>query len=848
MKQISFACWALALIGLPFILPAAAQDAAMPLDQALDYLPGYELGQSRAPLTVISEALIAAYKDPEALKPIEDRFIALLQGDATDDAKRYICRELEWAGTARCVPAVAALLYNETLCNFAAWTLTGIQAPEAAAALRVALPDLPNALKHEAAGALGRKRDPEAVPVLVGLLAGNLAEGDEAIAIAAARALGEIGDPEAGTLLLVSRDSTASEALREVLGDAALRCAERMDGVEAILIYTALFSLDESGHIRAGALNGLVRVQPEQALAHLQKALSDPNRTLAQAAATFVRDLPGSEATAAFAEMLPTAPKEKQFLLIEALSGRGDPAAVSAVIAAYDQGDEEIRMAAMKALGVLGDASAVPLLLSAAVEAPLTMKRYAREVLALLPGPDVNEKLLQLAESADGAKRIEALRALGGRRVFDAKPLMMRMADVPDNDTRTIALRALRVIGGEEDLPALLEHLNAAAEDDHRSEVERAVVAIAERINPPDRRADVVLKALPEATNPAARLALLRVLGGIPNEASLAALRDALKDNHPEVRRTAMNGLAGWPTDAPKDDLLAMVKSPMAPEDRAPAFEGYVRLLRGAATPSADELAARYAEAMQLAQDQGEKRLILSGIAELATAGTLEMAHAARSDAEVAEEAMLALIRIARAAVGAYPEKVSALLTPLLEETADEQRRAQIQETLNLAAGFGDYLVAWDLSGPYSIEGQSATMIFDASFPPEEGGGVWRMAPMGLNDPRPWVVNLAAAIGGEECVAYLRTRIHSPKTQAAVLELGTNDGVKVWLNGQVVHAINTGRVLEPSQDKVRINLNEGWNILLLAVYQQGGDWGACARLTAPDGAPLSGVKVAVGQN
>lgn len=847
MKCIKTALWALLLTGLTAMMPLAAEDAAMTLEQALDYLPGYELGQSRAPLTLISEALIAAHNNPDALKQIEDRFIGMLEGAATDDAKRYICRELEWAGSAHCVPAIAALLHNETLSNFAAWTLTAITAPEAAAALREALPKLPDALKPEAAGALGRKRDAEAVPALAGLLAGNLAEGNEAVAIAAARALGDIGDAEAGKFLMVTRDGTASKALREVMSDGALRAAEGLEGLDAVLIYTALLSTGEAGHIRAGALNGLVRVQPEQALDHILNALAAPDRTLAQAAATFVRDLPGSEATAAFSNMLPSAPKENQLLLIEALAGRGDPAAVSAVMEAYAQGDEDLRMAAMKTLGVLGDASAVPLLLEAAVDAPIAMKRYARDVLAILPGADVNESLLQLAESGDGAKRLEALRALGGRRAFEAKPLMMRMATVPDTDTRTIALRALRVIGAEEELPALLEQLSAAQNDDHRGEVERAIVAIAERINPPDRRADVVLTALPGATNPNARLALLRILGGIPNDASLTVLREALKEANPELRRTAMNGLASWPNDTPKDDLLAMLKSPPAPEDRAPAFEGYVRLLRGATTPSADELAARYAEAMQMAQDQGEKRLILSGIANLAAAGTLELTHAARSDAEVAEEATLALVRIARAAAGAYPEKVSALLTPLQNEITDDTLRAQIQETLNLCKGFGDYLAAWEYSGPYAIEGQSATMIFEESFPPEQGGGIWRIAPMGMNDPRPWVVNLAAIVGGEERVAYLRTRIHSPKTQAAVLELGTNDGTKVWLNGDIVHAINTGRVLEPGQDKVNVTLNEGWNTLLLAVYQQGGDWGACARLTAPDGAALPGLETAVGQ-
>jgi hypothetical protein len=41
------------------------------------------------------------------------------------------------------------------------------------------------------------------------------------------------------------------------------------------------------------------------------------------------------------------------------------------------------------------------------------------------------------------------------------------------------------------------------------------------------------------------------------------------------------------------------------------------------------------------------------------------------------------------------------------------------------------------------------------------------------------------------------------------LELGSDDGVKVWLNQKLVHAKNVARALRPGSDKVNVALNAG---------------------------------------
>ncbi len=89
--------------------------------------------------------------------------------------------------------------------------------------------------------------------------------------------------------------------------------------------------------------------------------------------------------------------------------------------------------------------------------------------------------------------------------------------------------------------------------------------------------------------------------------------------------------------------------------------------------------------------------------------------------------------------------------------------------------------------------------------------------------------------------AYLRCKVYSEKEQEATLELGSNDGVKVWLNGQAVHSNNILRMWKPDDDKVRVTLKQGWNALMLKVTTKGGPWGVSTRFVDEDGKTLHNV-------
>jgi hypothetical protein len=82
-----------------------------------------------------------------------------------------------------------------------------------------------------------------------------------------------------------------------------------------------------------------------------------------------------------------------------------------------------------------------------------------------------------------------------------------------------------------------------------------------------------------------------------------------------------------------------------------------------------------------------------------------------------------------------------------------------------------------------------------------------------------------------ESAAYAHVYVYSPTTRPAKLLLGSDDGIKAWVNG--VNVITKDRYGGWAPDRYIANtsLNSGWNQLLCKVSQEGGDYRFSARFT-----------------
>ncbi len=122
-----------------------------------------------------------------------------------------------------------------------------------------------------------------------------------------------------------------------------------------------------------------------------------------------------------------------------------------------------------------------------------------------------------------------------------------------------------------------------------------------------------------------------------------------------------------------------------------------------------------------------------------------------------------------------------------------------------------EFVTVWQVTGPYSKEGASGMDLFDVAFGPEKDpeGTVWKEMPMGKGGFDSKFVNLGKLFEGEQRVAYMKTTVLSEKKQPVFLEIGSDDGVKVWVNGGLVHQNKVDRGHNQGEDVVEANLNGG---------------------------------------
>ena len=102
----------------------------------------------------------------------------------------------------------------------------------------------------------------------------------------------------------------------------------------------------------------------------------------------------------------------------------------------------------------------------------------------------------------------------------------------------------------------------------------------------------------------------------------------------------------------------------------------------------------------------------------------------------------------------------------------------------------------------------------------------WTLAELPQNGNLDEIANLMEVEGGlDDITAYGLVTLVADETKEVTLLAGSDDSIKVWLNGEVVHtnAVNRGR--SRWQDEFTVNLRQGDNLLLVKVSDRGGGWG-----------------------
>jgi len=546
----------------------------------------------------------------------------------------------------------------------------------------------------------------------------------------------------------------------------------------------------------------------------LAAALSDAD--LAGDAVQALAVNPSEEAGTALRAALATTDGATKVQVVQALGQRKDAKAVPALIAEVGKGSAEVRLAAIAALGAIGDPSATGVMGEALGKGDEREQRAAFDA------------WLHLGEALLAAGKTTEARSVYLRGVGSAKEPAQRQATII----------GLGKSGTPEDAGAFIAGLTDADAQVRRC-AEEALVSL------PGEQAGAAIAEATRTAKPETKVALLTVLSRRDEPAGKRAIEAATKDADVSVRVRALELLDRLGDPAVRDTLLEGTKA-----GNGVALAAYVRqadAVRDGGKP--DDARPMYLTALECAKTDELKSLALYGLAGVPQADLLPLVEPLLNNDGTREAALRVYTAIASRLVGeGDQERGKQMLLRALElgpsrgltgEIVGKLRGLAVDVDPAHAAGF---ISKWWVIGPFPGES------IDADLPPEKA--IDLAAPIKVGDRElTWtqhqtidpmgIVSFAALVQPNTNVtAYMYGEVTVEQAQDVLLKCGSDDGMKLWLNGKQIHRAPQPRSLKVDEDTIEAHLEAGVNKVLVKVVQGGGGWEACIRLTDRNGKAL----------
>ncbi len=582
-------------------------------------------------LTTLSLLTISA----TAVADEEQALIEVLQSDAPQREKAMTCKRLAVWGTAKAVPSLAALLPDPELTSWARIALEAIPDASADKALREAMAKVEGLPLIGVINSIGVRRDAQAVEGLIG----RMRDPDAGVAMAAAAALGRIGDQEATAALRQAMADT-SGAVRSAVAEGCILCAEKLmangNAAESAELYDEVRSADLPKQRLVEATRGAILARAADGIPLLLEQLKSNDKVMVSVGLMAARELSGPGVSEKLMAMLGEVSTDQQALLILAMADRGDADAMPAMLETAQNGPVTMRVAALEVLKSLGDASCVPVLLSVATDTNKQVAEAALVALKALPGKEVDADLVARLNSAEDAERLALIELVGLRRI-DAIPPLLEAVDSPDSEMRSVALTALGQVAKLEDLSVLIGRVLDSPYPEDNPVALKALQAACVRM--PDREvcAEKLAAAL-EAAPSVAKDVLLETLATMGGANALRAVDAAAMSTDVQLQDTATRLLGSWMT---VDAGPVLLKLATASEGRykVRALRGYIRIVRQFLMPEAQR-AAMSRKAWEAAERDIERRMVLQVLERYPSIDMLEIAVEAAKIPGVRDEAI----------------------------------------------------------------------------------------------------------------------------------------------------------------------------------------------------------------
>lgn len=422
------------------------------------------------------ELVVAAAAAPGVKRGLadinSDLLYCLKRKNVSDEAKKYMLRQLALVGNSRAVPTLTKFLLGSDamLGEAARKALDKIEGPQAAAALRRGYADAEGERRKPFIRAIARRSDTASVAMIRKTLAGD----DAALAREAAFAVGRLGDSQALSILEKAY-SAVDDGIVKVEIENSLLSLESME--EDLLV--SIFENSSSPSNRRSALSKLVAVENASSVEALEAAISDADRLTRSLAIRLAAESGRPDYSRIALGRANEMNDDDLAVLLSSLGAVDKSVAERIAIRAFDRGNETLMALALDGLGEYGSSLSIDLLLSAFGKKSRVLQTKAAVAIAKLSTIKMDRRLSEMLASGSLDEVETALELLEYRQMPRAKERILALVAGEDPDRIKAALRTLASIASESDL----ERLEIIAED-APEEPRGWIVAILKKLAP----------------------------------------------------------------------------------------------------------------------------------------------------------------------------------------------------------------------------------------------------------------------------------------------------------------------------------------------------------------------------
>lgn len=593
--------------------------------------------------------------------------------------KAKACQRLAVVGNKDAVPALAALLSDETLNLYARFGLEGIPDPAVDEALRTAAGKLQGRQLLGVLNSLGQRKDTAAV----GLLKGLLSNSEASVVSAAATALGRIGTPEAAAAL--KEALVKASPAKGCLGNACMACAEVLAAAgkkaEAKVLYETVAQADLPKHQKTGALYGqflLGKNDKEFVLTQLRSA----DEMYFGLGLAMARQTPGADVTTALLAEMDKLPADRQARLLRVLGYRADRVPTATIVAATKSASPLVSEAAIQVLAGLNDASVAGILLDSALSES-SVASIAKEGLKNLTGAGVDAAIIAKLAGGNDQAQLLLVELAGARRIASAQPAVVAAVKSANPALRVAALTALGFLIELKDFDLLVGPALAGNDSPETKAAKDALRAAALGVGDREASAAKIVALLKGATG-TNRDYLLDLLAKIGGKTALAAVVGDAKSADAAIKDAATKSLGDWPNAEAAAALLELAKNETDNKYRIRAMRGYIRIARQLQLTD-DERLTMFETVMATAARKDEKQLALDILTRIPSPKTLQVAVTYVGERDLKGHAAEAAVKIATKLVNADPKAVAVEMQKVVDAKIAGHSGTRAKELLEQA-------------------------------------------------------------------------------------------------------------------------------------------------------------------